>query len=319
MRQGWKNLLAAISVGYILFFFSERLFWTVWWPDNTLFDLFVTWLAYSAVTYFFLAILSWSRANDVWSVFLAGALYGWLVEGGLANTLYGSQASAPFPISISVTALSWHALISVMIGWWAVGRALRSASVMPIVGLSVAIGVFWGVWAMFPRRETPPVLTPVHEFLINACSLTLILLPAWWISLHTQLQEFRPGMVGLALSGVLVGLFYVAHVLTLGVVVLLVLPTVMLIASVPLYCHRQVTVSTTSNVFPETVRWRRLAVLALTPIVSTLVYAVAVATAMDQIPQLTLFVYVATGLLGAALFAVSLAMTIRKAVWQGRR
>jgi hypothetical protein len=319
MRQGWINLLIAISVGYILFFFSERLFWTVWWPDNSLVDLFVTWLAYSAVTYLFLALVSWSRANDVWSVFLAGAVYGWLVEGGLANTLYGTQASAPFPISIAVTALSWHALISVMIGWWATGRAVGAATVTPLVGLSLASGVFWGVWAMFPRRETPPVMTPVHEFLINACSLTLILLPTWWLSLNLQLKNFRPGVVGLALSGVLVGAFYVAHVLALGAVVLVVFPTVLLSALVPLCCHRKVTASTTSNLFPETVRWRRLAVVAITPVVSTVVYAVAAATAMDQIPQVTLLVYVATGVIGAALFAVSFAMTIRKTVLQARR
>jgi hypothetical protein len=128
MAQAGKNLLSALATGYILFVFSERIFWAVWWPGSTIAELAITWLAYSAVAYLFLSVMQWSRADDLWSVFLAGAIYGWLVEGGLADTLYGTQPSAPFPTSISITGLSWHALISVLVGWWATGRALANGS-----------------------------------------------------------------------------------------------------------------------------------------------------------------------------------------------
>ena len=72
--------MCALATGYILFMFSERVFWTVWRPNDSLPDLAITWLVYSAVAYLFLAAVSWSRASDIWSIFLAGALYGWRFE-----------------------------------------------------------------------------------------------------------------------------------------------------------------------------------------------------------------------------------------------
>jgi hypothetical protein len=82
----------------------------------------VTWLAYSTLAYLFLATVRLFRADDVWSVYLAGAVYGWLTEGGLIHTLYGTEESAPFPISLIITGVSWHALISVLVGWYAHGQ-----------------------------------------------------------------------------------------------------------------------------------------------------------------------------------------------------
>ena len=43
------NLLVALGTGYVLFFYSERLFWTVLWPNAESPELAITWLAYSAV------------------------------------------------------------------------------------------------------------------------------------------------------------------------------------------------------------------------------------------------------------------------------
>ena len=99
IRRFTGNLVCALATGYILFAFSERMFWTVWRPGDRLAELIITWLAYSVAAYLFLAAVSSFRANDVWSVFLAGALYGWIVEGGLIHTLYGTEPSAPFPVS----------------------------------------------------------------------------------------------------------------------------------------------------------------------------------------------------------------------------
>ena len=74
MRRLGRNLLCALATGYILFVFSERLFWTVWRPTDSPLDFVVTWLAYSVAAYLFLAAVSWSRADDFWSIFLAGAV-----------------------------------------------------------------------------------------------------------------------------------------------------------------------------------------------------------------------------------------------------
>lgn len=94
MKRAAHNLLLSLVNGFILFVFSERPFWSVWRPGDSLPDLIVTCLAYSTLAYLFLAIVWLFRVNDVWSLFLAGAVYGWLTEGGLMHTLYGTGESA---------------------------------------------------------------------------------------------------------------------------------------------------------------------------------------------------------------------------------
>jgi hypothetical protein len=52
----------------------------VWRPGDSVPDLIVTWLAYSTLAYLFLATDWLFRVNDIWSLYLAGAIYGWLTE-----------------------------------------------------------------------------------------------------------------------------------------------------------------------------------------------------------------------------------------------
>jgi hypothetical protein len=302
-----RNLVCTLATGYILFVFSERLFWTVWKEGDSLPDLAITWLAYSAIAYLFLATVFWARAGDFWSMFLAGAVYGWLVEGGLIDTLYGTQPSAPFPVSISITGLSWHALISVMLGWWATGRALTADRPWRLVWIALAVGVFWGVWAMFPRRETPPIVTPVPEFFLNAAVLTLGSMAAWWLSFRAGVGDFRPGWFGVVLCTSLIGLFYVQYVLKLGVLPVVVLPSLLGIAVAALYRHRQ-QAAPSMHAFSGAFRPGRLLILGLIPITATLVYGAAAAAGMDAIPVSTIVFYYLTGPAGIVLFILAIAV-----------
>jgi hypothetical protein len=313
MKRCAMNLAAALATGYILFFFSERLFWTVWWPGSSLVDMVVTWLAYSAIAYLFLAAVYFFCADDAWSVFLAGAVYGWLVEGGLANTLYGTQPSAPLPYSISLTGLSWHALISVLVGWWATGKALAAERVQPLVWICVAIGVFWGVWGMFPRRETPPIVTPVPQFLAHAAVCALGLMAAWRVSWRTGLLGIRPGPIGLMISLLVVGTFYIAHVSALGVRPLILLPVVLSIALVPLAIRRRRSVRSDGRMFFGEPLWSRLLVLAVMPVTATLVYGFAATFGMDRLAWLAPAIYTITGLAGPGMLLLSIAIIFHRA------
>jgi hypothetical protein len=304
MLRAFTNLLQALATGYILFFFSERLFWTVWWPGTRLPEVILTWLIYSTIAYLFLAVVSWSRAADFWSVFLAGAAYGWLVEGALANTLYGTQPSAPFPASISITGLSWHALISVMLGWWATEKALTANRPKMLICVLAGVGLLWGMWAMFPRRETPPIQTSAGEFFANAALLTLGLAMAWWLRFRAGPFEFRPGALGLVLCAVPPGLFYLEQVRALGIRPLAILPVVLTAALVPLYRHRRCPFHG-ADVPAIDFRPGRLVVFLILPIVATLVYAGAVALKADRSAIIPLAVYSITGLGGALLFVVA--------------
>ncbi len=307
------NLLAALSTGYILFFFSERLFWTVLWPGAAWPELMMTWLAYSAVAYLFLAVVSWSRADDLPSVFIAGAIYGWLIEGGVANTLYGTQSSAPFPWSISLTALSWHALISVVVGWWATKRALVATNIWPLAAIAVAVGVFWGVWAMFPRQESPPILVPVERFAGEAFVLTLALAASWRIEDRVTSSAFRPGWIGATISTLAVGLFYVQHVMALGTRALIILPALVggAMMFLSIYRRQRGQIAGSSECVVSARKSRRLIILLLMPATGTMVFGVAAAAGWDRLP-IAATVYVATGAAGFVLLIISMAVIARR-------
>jgi hypothetical protein len=306
------NLLASLSGGYILFFFSERLFWTVLWPGTTWPDLAITWLAYSAVAYLFLAVVQWARADDSPSVFLAGAVYGWLIEGGIANTLYGTQDSAPFPMSVSLTALSWHALISVSLGWWVTKRGLAASSSWPLVALYAALGVFWGLWAMFPRQETPPVLVSVERFAAEAFGWTLLLAASWRVvDRASAIAPFRPGWCGMTISAFVVALFYCQHVIAIGQRALIILPALVGGALVALDLHRRRRHGTSAIPrFHAAYRPRRLLALLAMPAVATMTFGMAASRGWDRLP-IAATVYQVTGAVGFGLLAAAVAMIIR--------
>jgi hypothetical protein len=181
------------------------------------------------------------------------------------------------------------------------------------VWICVFVGMFWGLWAMFPRRETPPIVTPVPQFLLNAVLLTLGLIAAWWIRWRAGARDFRPGPIGLAASALIVGLFYAAHITALGLRPLVLLPTVLIVALVPLYIHRRRSALVKSESFPGEVHLPRLLVLLLMPLVATLVYASAAATGMDRLPWLTPAIYAFTGVAGIVMLVLSITMSFRGA------
>jgi hypothetical protein len=308
MKRAATNFGQSLVIGFMLFFFSERLFWSVWREGDSVGDQLITWLAYSAAAYLFLAVVFHFRVSDVWSACLAGAVYGWLIEGTLAPTLYGTEATAPFPVSLCVTGLSWHMLLSVVVGWYGVGRALRAKGWQPIVFLSGGVGVFWGLWATFQWNETPPVITPTTQFFAHAVAHVGLLILAWWVA--TRLASFRPGPVGLGLSAVVLGTFYVQHVLRLGVLPLVVLPLVLALALVPLWRHRIRQLAAVAGAKPVV---SRLALLLVIPVVATAVYQLAKTIGLeDQVPISTILYYWTTAPLGTVMFLVAVVKCARR-------
>ena len=305
MKRAATNLALALANGFILVFFSERLFWTVWRAGDTISDQVITWLAYSTAAYLFLSTIVYFRANTVWSVCLAGAGYGWLIEGTLAPTLYGTEGSAPFPLSLCVTGLSWHMLISVMVGWFGLPRALQSKRWMPTAGIAAAVGVFWGLWATFQWHETPPVVTPPAQFFLHAAVITFLLIMACGISLRIGVHNFRPGPVGLALSTLVLGVFYVQHVTRLGFLPLIVLPAVLSLALMPLWRQRGRQPGVLAAHVENPPGAPRLGLLLLLPLFATAMYTVAKPLGFEHVPVSTIVFYWITAPIGTALFVVA--------------
>ncbi len=228
-----------LAMGYILYFYSERLFWTTIKPTDKSFDLIVGWLLYSSTAYLFLSVTAWFRVRRASSIFLAGAVYGWLVEGVLTTTLYGTEASAPFPISLSCTGLSWHALISVMAGYYYAARVLEKRNCWLTMAFSLLIGLFWGCWASFQWREDPPLVTPVVLFLLYSIIVTVPLVLSYWLLGRLRIVDFQPGWLGMMVSVTIHLLFlWNGSIATLGWSPLFILLPLLLLVCGVLLCNR---------------------------------------------------------------------------------
>ena len=123
IQRQLRKAAVILANGYILFFFSERVFWSFWRPGDTLPEFLITWIAYCLLGWIFLDLVRRFKVASFPPLFLCGAVFGWVGEGVVVDTLYGNPTN-PFPLSISFTGLAWHALLSVGVGWYLIGRAL---------------------------------------------------------------------------------------------------------------------------------------------------------------------------------------------------
>src|SRR5208337_596700 len=80
-------------------------------------DFLITWIAYCLLGWIFLDLVRRFRVASFTALFLCGAVFGWVDEGVVVDTLYGNPTN-PFPLSISFTGLAWHAMLSVCVGWY---------------------------------------------------------------------------------------------------------------------------------------------------------------------------------------------------------
>lgn len=185
-----RNVCLIFSTGYVLFFYSERVFWSFFRPGDSFFDILLTWVAYSVLGWIFLVCIHSCRIHTFPGVFLSGALFGWMGEGGLVTTLYGSPDN-PFPISISWTGLAWHALLTIGVGWYATLTAFVSPNWKRSFTLSLSIGLVWGLWGVFWPSElgstcdTSPTAFLLHSICFGG------LLPLAWLGIRYSGQAVQ--------------------------------------------------------------------------------------------------------------------------------
>jgi hypothetical protein len=186
---------------YILTFYSEWMFWSGRPPNETfLSEALPSWIAYAFITYFFITAVSYFRARSFWAVFLCGALYGWLLEGVLVQTMYDA-----FPMQISFTGLAWHALISVMFGWWWLPRRLReSRAIIPCLLFGVALGLWSIGWWLEPDVA---VAAPESVFFYNFV-FGIPLVPAYVLWGRFKLADFHPSRLELIIATLLLALYF---------------------------------------------------------------------------------------------------------------
>jgi len=157
-------------------YFSEHLFWSRVRPSDSFKDWFVTWIAYSLMAFIFLVLVSYFRVKNIWSLFLAGAIFGWIGEGIVVQTAYDM-----LPLSISFTGLAWHALITVWGGWYATQKSLLSTDTWSILKLAIAVGFFYGLWAINWWLEPDGGVSSIPEFATFSFITTSLVIFAYWL------------------------------------------------------------------------------------------------------------------------------------------
>lgn len=299
IRTIGNRLLLVLSAGYILMYFSEHMFWARFRPgEDNLTNYLSTWIAYSLAGYAVLAVISIFRVRRAAALFLAGAVFGWLVEGVIVGTTYEA-----LPLSISFTGLAWHALISVGIGLWAVPNILsRNRPWIPRV--SIGIGMFFGAWGINWNANPEEYHASVPEFMLFAAASTVLLILAYGIFTAVRRVPARIHPVEGVLL-VILALFFFFFQVTAQPIAACVLPVLMGTAFLALWRNRrrELNGSLLAEPLAPVPAWA-LAALLLIPLAAAAVYAPVVWPGMKI--QTNVLFYLLLTPLGFILFIVSL-------------
>ena len=237
-------------------------------------DFLVTWFVYSLLGWVFLILVRQFRVASFAALFLAGAVFGWLGEGLVVDTLYGS-AGNPFPLSISFTGLSWHALLSVGIGWYATGKALTDDKPRRILLLSLLTGIGWGLWAVWwPAELDERTDHSVRGFAAHALFCSVPLLVSWTLLSVARHDCFGPGRAEKVVLTGLVVLFFLGVRVPATPRSGLILPPLLLVCAIAL--RQNAHIETRSDLLDELlgrIRIRHVPVLILNPVAAILTYA----------------------------------------------
>jgi len=195
-----KRIIMAVASGFVLMFFSELYFIN----EGPAFDVLrigaenplgvIPWLLeitlwYAGCAYIFLSAVGLFRVRSFWALFLAGALFGWAVEGILVWVVY-----TDLPITISWPSLGWHALIDVWIGWYIIRKILLKNNALYTVLMSVALGLFWGIWATWFWVDSEIPTIPALSFVPYTFGLIILLILAYILLEKVAGHEFKPSV-----------------------------------------------------------------------------------------------------------------------------
>lgn len=140
-RRG-RSTLVVLALGAVSWAWSEVGFWATFRADDSVPGWVITWLAYSVVVGAVLRVARRFPVRGLPALVVLGALYGWLVEGVVASTVYEQ-----LPFSLIWTGVAWHGVLTVVVGWWLLPAVLRSGGRRAWAACA-AIGLAWGAWSV---------------------------------------------------------------------------------------------------------------------------------------------------------------------------
>lgn len=275
MLRLFRKIAIVLANGYILVFFSERVFWSFWRPGDTLPEFLITWFAYCLLGWLFLDLVRRFKVASFSPLFLCGSVFGWVDEGVVVDTLYGNSTN-PFPLSISFTGLAWHALLSIGVGWYLIGDALTEQKATRTALISLAVGICWGLWAAWwPTELGKGANTSVWGFASHVLPCSNLYMLAWSVFGLARPDWFRSSRLAtIVLWGLVVAIFLAARVPARNYAALI-LPPLLTVCWIGL--RRNAPTEQGSGVLDEIlgrIRLRNVMALVLIPLSAIAVYAI---------------------------------------------
>jgi hypothetical protein len=138
-------------------------------------------------------------SNRLHQVILAGAIFGFVVEGVLTTVVY-EDGVLPIMAALFV---GWHGLLSVVAFWYLARRWLLERRRRPLMIGSAVVGLLWGVWSIvytLPEAsedfdEGFTIMEP-GEFAVYALVVGLTFAAGHYLIGHVWPERFRPGRWG---------------------------------------------------------------------------------------------------------------------------
>ena len=223
-----NNLAVVISSSYILLFSSEYFFVNEE-PSFSLIDLLTKdpaalfalvefTLFYGIPTYFMLMVIESFALGDIYSLFLAASLYGWILEGAIISQMYEA-----LPWSISWTPLGWHGLVDVLFVWYFIPRVLRRYPLGYCFLLFSCMGLFWGTWACwFWKEGSHRIAAP--DFLLFTFFTSTVLALAFLVLDRTQARFRTSKRERLVISAFVLSIIFLQSIPDAFLPIILLLP-----------------------------------------------------------------------------------------------
>lgn len=268
-----RSVIYLLALGAVSWVFSEGMFWAHRRPDQSVADVAMTWLAYTVIGCLALAAARYASVSTVAGLFLVGALYGWLIEGAVAGTAFDQV-----PLQISWTGLAWHASLTVCLGWYALPVALRQGTPRDAVLVVGGLGLGFGLWAAGYVHDEEVVAVPSNgAFATYAAGLALVLALAYPICDRLAPPPTRmPGRRPVVVAGLITCAWFALGVVPTRPWGAVMLPILLAVPLLPLRAAARRGDRARGPLLARParpVRLRRLAWLALLPVVAATTYA----------------------------------------------
>ncbi|VAV92566.1 hypothetical protein MNBD_ACTINO02-7 [hydrothermal vent metagenome] len=141
--QFWRAVAFVALSAFIMTVGSEKMYWYIQGlgaaGDASL--LVLVYMMPVLVALWFVA----RGGTTLAGLIIAGATFGWVVEGVITAELYGDGPIGPFFPSYFA---GWHGLLSLVTLWYLFRKWAVAGNRWLLGGTAAALGVFWGWWSM---------------------------------------------------------------------------------------------------------------------------------------------------------------------------